>query len=118
MRILCESASTAYAKALAAKENSRGGDGVIREIETLVPARMSLLSDRRKRRPYGLHGGEDGKAGNAAIIHDGRRRKIGSKGSWELKAGDRVRIETPGGGGLRETREKGKGSRGRRLGEK
>jgi N-methylhydantoinase B len=78
----------------------RGGDGVIREIETLVPARMSLLSDRRKRRPYGLHGGEDGKKGNAAIIRKGRSRKIGAKGSWELEAGDRVRIETPGGGGF------------------
>jgi N-methylhydantoinase B len=78
----------------------RGGDGVIREIETLVPARMSLLADRRKRGPYGLSGGEDGKPGKAAIIRDGRARRIGSKGSWELEAGDRVRIETPGGGGF------------------
>jgi N-methylhydantoinase B/oxoprolinase/acetone carboxylase alpha subunit len=37
--------------------------------------------------------------GTAAIIRDGRRRTIGSKGSWELEPGDRVRIETPGGGG-------------------
>jgi len=82
------------------KGKQRGGDGVIREIETLVPARMSLLSDRRKRKPYGLQGGDGGKKGNAAIICGGRRRKIGSKGSWELEAGDRVRIETPGGGGF------------------
>ena len=82
------------------KGKRRGGDGVIREIETLVPARMSLLSDRRKQKPYGLQGGDDGKEGTAAIIRDGRRRKIGSKGSWELEAGDRVRIETPGGGGF------------------
>ena len=81
------------------KGKQRGGDGVIREIETLVPARMSLLSDRRKHSPYGLRGGENGKAGSAAIIHDGRARKISSKGSWELESGDRVRIETPGGGG-------------------
>jgi len=81
---------------------TRGGDGVVREIETLVPAHMSLLSDRRKRSPYGLAGGEDGKSGAAAIIRDGRTRKIGSKGSWELNAGDRVRIETPGGGGFRK----------------
>jgi N-methylhydantoinase B len=47
-----------------------------------------------------LHGGEAGKPGSAAIISDGKARKIGSKGSWELKAGDRVRIETPGGGGF------------------
>src|SRR5256714_4618597 len=76
-----------------------GGDGVIREIETLEKARMSLLADRRKRAPYGLQGGEDGKVGSGAIISKGRARKIGSKGSWELEAGDRVRIETPGGGG-------------------
>ncbi|HYJ88370.1 MAG TPA: hydantoinase B/oxoprolinase family protein [Pyrinomonadaceae bacterium] len=82
------------------KGKQRGGEGVIREIETLVPARMSLLSDRRKRKPYGLQGGDDGKVGNAAIIRGGRQRKLGSKGSWELEAGDRVRIETPGGGGF------------------
>ncbi|MGI9066956.1 MAG: hydantoinase B/oxoprolinase family protein [Pyrinomonadaceae bacterium] len=86
------------------KGKHRGGDGVIREIETLAPARMSLLADRRKRGPYGLAGGEDGKPGNAAIIHRGIRerhaRRIGSKGSWELETGDRVRIETPGGGGF------------------
>jgi N-methylhydantoinase B len=77
----------------------RGGDGVVREIETLVPARMSLLADRRKRRPYGLQGGEEGKEGRDQIIRDNRTRKIAAKGSHELKAGDRVRIETPGGGG-------------------
>ncbi|HEV7374918.1 MAG TPA: hydantoinase B/oxoprolinase family protein [Pyrinomonadaceae bacterium] len=76
-----------------------GGNGVVREIETLVPARMSLLSDRRRRAPYGLDGGEDGSAGRDHIIHHGRARAIASKGSWQLEAGDRVRIETPGGGG-------------------
>ena len=86
------------------KGRHRGGDGVIREIETLAPARMSLLSDRRKRGPYGLSGGADGKRGSAAIIRkgdgNGGKRLIESKGSWELEAGDRVRIETPGGGGF------------------
>jgi len=77
----------------------KGGDGVVREIETLVPARMSLLSDRRQRAPYGLDGGEDGSTGRDHIIHHGRARAIASKGSWQLEAGDRVRIETPGGGG-------------------
>ena len=69
----------------------RGGDGVVREIETLVPARMSLLCDRRKRGPYGLFGGKDGAVG--------KNGKFPSKGSHNLKAGDRIRIETPGGGG-------------------
>jgi N-methylhydantoinase B len=90
------------------KGKHRGGDGVVREIETLAPAQMSLLADRRRRGPYGLQGGEDGSPGRAAIIRAGNRgdirnnrtRKIGSKGTWELQAGDRVRIETPGGGGL------------------
>ena len=78
----------------------RGGDGVVREVEIMVPARMSLLSDRRKNAPYGLAGGEPGKKGRNAILHHGNERSISSKGSWELDAGDRVRIETPGGGGF------------------
>jgi N-methylhydantoinase B len=78
----------------------RGGDGVIREIETLVPASMSLLADRREHAPYGLNGGEAGKPGRNSIIRDGQESQIGSKGSWELEPGDRVRIETPGGGGF------------------
>ena len=73
----------------------RGGDGVVREIETIVPARMSLLADRRKRRPYGLYGGSEGAAGLNRINSE----TIPAKGSHELKAGDRIRIESPGGGG-------------------
>ena len=77
----------------------KGGDGVVREIETLEPARMSLLSDRRRLAPYGLDGGEDGKRGRDVLIRHGRTQAIQSKGSWQLEAGTRVRIETPGGGG-------------------
>jgi len=73
----------------------RGGDGVVREIETLVPARMSLLADRRKRGPYGLHGGSSGEVGKNRI----NGREIAAKSSHQLNAGDRIRIETPGGGG-------------------
>lgn len=76
-----------------------GGDGVVREIETLVPARMSLLADRRKVGPYGLYGGESGQTGRDSIVSDAQSRSIPAKGSHELKTGDRVRIETPGGGG-------------------
>jgi N-methylhydantoinase B len=76
----------------------RGGDGVVREIETLVPARMSMLADRRKRGPYGLHGGADGSTGKNVIVRKGKVIKIAAKGSQELQAGDRIRIETPGGG--------------------
>ncbi|HEX6046661.1 MAG TPA: hydantoinase B/oxoprolinase family protein [Pyrinomonadaceae bacterium] len=73
----------------------RGGDGVVREIETLAPARMSLLADRRKRGPYGLNGGSDGAPGVNKI----NQTVVPAKGSHELKAGDRIRIESPGGGG-------------------
>jgi len=83
------------------KGKRKGGDGAIREIEVLTQARMSLLADRRERPPYGLHGGEDGATGRASIIRrDGTVEALPSKGSWELAAGDRVRIETPGGGGF------------------
>ncbi|PYS77163.1 MAG: 5-oxoprolinase [Acidobacteria bacterium] len=77
----------------------RGGDGVVREIETLAHARMSLLADRRRRAPYGLMGGEDGRTGRDSIVRNRRARRIEAKGSSELQPGDRVRIETPGGGG-------------------
>jgi N-methylhydantoinase B len=84
------------------KGKHRGGDGVIREVETLAPAHMSLLADRRNRAPYGLAGGETGSKGTASIVSQDEAKRIASKGSWELNAGDRVRIETPGGGGYGE----------------
>ena len=77
----------------------RGGDGVVREIETLAHARMSLLADRRTRAPYGLGGGEDGRPGRDSVVRGGRASRLDAKGSRDLKPGDRVRIETPGGGG-------------------
>ncbi|MEJ7578584.1 MAG: hydantoinase B/oxoprolinase family protein [Pyrinomonadaceae bacterium] len=90
----------------AIRENSggagrtRGGDGLVREIEMLAPARMSLLADRRRTKPYGLFGGGDGSAGrNTILSRDGDARNIEAKGTWQLEAGDIVRIETPGGGG-------------------
>ncbi len=77
----------------------RGGDGVIREIEALVPSRMSLLCDRRKRGPYGLQGGAEGARGTNQILSGKKRKSVAAKGSHTLNAGDRIRIETPGGGG-------------------
>ena len=77
----------------------RGGDGVVREIEVLTPARMSLLADRRKKGPYGLQGGAAGEVGRNELIRDDQSKQIKAKGSEELRPGDRVRIETPGGGG-------------------
>jgi N-methylhydantoinase B len=83
------------------KGKQKGGDGTIREIETLGPANMALLSDRRKRAPYGLRGGQDGERGRAFVIRaDGRKEQLRSKDNRQLNAGDRVRIETPSGGGF------------------
>ena len=57
---------------------------------------VSLLSERRDRAPYGLGGGEPGAKG--LNLHNGR--SIGGKASLAAEAGDRIRIETPGGGGF------------------
>jgi N-methylhydantoinase B len=78
----------------------RGGDGIVREIEVLADATVTLLADRRKSRPYGLAGGEDGAPGRTEIFRaDGSTELMPSKGSTRLRRGERVRIETPGGGG-------------------
>jgi N-methylhydantoinase B len=77
----------------------RGGDGLIREIELLSDAPVTLLSDRRKFRPYGLAGGESGAPGSAVHISQNGKKEIPSKSSLQAKRGDVIRIETPGGGG-------------------
>jgi N-methylhydantoinase B len=77
----------------------RGGDGLVREIEVLADAQVTLLSDRRKFRPYGLAGGEPGIAGRAVHVCGKERREIPAKSSLRVKKGAVVRIETPGGGG-------------------
>ena len=83
------------------KGKHRGGDGVIREIELLTDARVSLLADRRKIPPYGLNDGCPAKKGRASLIEVGgkRRRKLPGKFSIRAARGARVVIETPGGGG-------------------
>jgi N-methylhydantoinase B len=89
------------------KGKFKGGDGVVREIETLVPAHMSLLADRRLNQPYPLNGGEPGATGRDRVVRKGRKLPSCSKGSFDLEPGDRVRIETPGGGGFgKRTRKK------------
>jgi N-methylhydantoinase B len=71
----------------------RGGDGVIREVEFLAPAQVSIVSDRRKTRPYGSPPGKSGK-------NTLNGKPLPGKCNFRVKAGDRVRIETPGGGGV------------------
>jgi N-methylhydantoinase B len=77
------------------------GDGLIREVEMLADAEMTLLADRRRFRPYGLAGGEDGAAGAAMLTRaeSGETLELPGKCSVPLKKGDVLRIETPGGGG-------------------
>jgi len=78
----------------------RGGDGLVREIELLTDATVTLLSDRRKTRPYGLAGGVDGAPGVTEITStDGSTEVMPGKASRRLRRGDRIRIATPGGGG-------------------
>jgi N-methylhydantoinase B len=78
----------------------RGGDGIIREIEVLTDAEVTLLSDRRERGPWGLNGGVDGSPGNASAIRkDGSVERLPGKCNVRLIKGERIRIETPGGGG-------------------
>ncbi len=81
----------------------RGGDGLIREVELLVDSRVTLLADRRKFRPYGLQGGEDGARGRAWVTESagsgGAERELPGKCSQKLPGGSFLRLETPGGGG-------------------
>jgi len=75
-----------------------GGDGLVREIEFLGPAEVTLLAERRRVPPYGLAGGGSGRTGKDWILSDGRRRRIAAKTTLNVRAGDRLRVETPGGG--------------------
>jgi len=77
----------------------RGGDGLIREIELLADAQVTLLADRRNTPPWGLVGGKPGAAGKTTIIHADNEEQLPGKCTRELPAGARIRIESPGGGG-------------------
>lgn len=76
----------------------RGGEGIVREIEALAPMRFTLLSERRRHPPRGRDGGGDGKSG--ANLLNGA--PLPGKAAGDLRPGDRLRIETPGGGGHRQ----------------
>jgi N-methylhydantoinase B len=82
------------------KGKFRGGDGIVREIELLSDAQVTMLADRRRNGPYGLADGAAGAPGENEVVHpNGSRAKLPAKGSVHLKRGDRVRISSPGGGG-------------------
>lgn len=78
----------------------RGGNGMIRSIEFLQPLTVSLLTSRRLTQPYGLEGGEAGSAGvNRLVRADGRVELLEFRTAVDVQPGDRLTLETPGGGG-------------------
>ena len=74
---------------------TRGGDGVVRELEALAEMRYSLITERRRHPPPGADGGEPGARGKNLVNGE----ELPAKASGNLHPGDRLRIETPGGGG-------------------
>ena len=72
-----------------------GGDGLVRELRFLEPASVSLLTERRGHHPWGCAGGSPGERGRN-LLND---RELPGKAAFDVVAGDRLRIETPGGGG-------------------
>jgi len=82
----------------------RGGDGLVRELVFLEPLTVSILSQHRKDGPYGVAGGVTGKPGRQWIERAaGGRRALGSVDGCEVAPGDRLVVETPGGGGWGST---------------
>ncbi len=78
----------------------RGGDGVVRELSFLEPVSLSILSQHRIERPYGMAGGEAGAPGRQRVIRaDGEELELAPVDGCEIEPGDRLVLETPGGGG-------------------
>ncbi|RRB07030.1 hydantoinase B/oxoprolinase family protein [Larkinella rosea] len=78
-----------------------GGDGIVREIEFLEPVQATLLSQHRIEAPYGLEGGEPGQIGQQTLLAvDGSETTLPGIFTRVMQAGERIRIETPGGGGF------------------
>lgn len=79
----------------------RGGDGLVRELEFLAPLQATLVSQHRVVAPYGLDGGEPGAVGQQTLIFpDGREEALPGLFTRQIRPGERLRIETPGGGGV------------------
>jgi len=77
-----------------------GGEGLVREYEVLAETNVTLLTERRASQPYGAQGGSPGGSGRNTVTRaDGAVELLPSKARLELRPGDRLRLETPGGGG-------------------
>ena len=82
------------------KGHHRGGDGIVREFEFLEPVSLSLLTQHRVEGPYGMEGGHSGKPGRQQWIQQGgKTQELASVCGVEISRGDRLILETPGGGG-------------------
>ncbi|MCJ1445588.1 MAG: hypothetical protein MMC23_006093 [Stictis urceolatum] len=99
-----------------------GGDGVVRDIEFRIPVQVSILSERRVYRPYGLAGGEDASCGLNVWVRkiksgDGeeeeRRISMGAKNTAGMRPGERIIVMTPGGGGWGKVGEESRAVKGR-----
>ncbi len=99
----------------------QGGDGVVREVELLTDATVTLLTERRRHAPYGLHGGAPGAKGENLYIpapeetlaeplitlpRQGEAIVLPGKVSFQGRRGARIRVVTPGGGGWGKPRER------------
>ena len=84
-----------------------GGDGLVREVEFLAPARVTILSERRKFPPPGYHGGHHGQPGENILLKGGYEEvHLAGKETLDVEVGDVLRIRTPGGGGWGEPEDK------------
>jgi 5-oxoprolinase (ATP-hydrolysing) len=79
---------------------NRGGDGAIRELQFLRPVELAVVGQHRSSGPYGMEGGEDGSPGSQRVLRvSGDTVELGWAGRCKVAAGDRLVLETPGGGG-------------------
>ncbi|MBM2850034.1 MAG: 5-oxoprolinase (5-oxo-L-prolinase) (Pyroglutamase) (5-OPase), partial [Anaerolineales bacterium] len=77
----------------------RGGEGLRRDIRFLVPAQVTVLSERRRRAPWGLREGGPGARGRNVLIREREEEELPGKFTRTVEAGDVLSIRTPGGGG-------------------
>lgn len=78
---------------------NKGGEGLTREYEFAQPMNVSIISERRKFAPYGAAGGSAGSKGANTLVSGAKKTRLGSKCNFNVRAGDILSIETPGGGG-------------------